>query len=170
LFFSDTDNIDNIEFSFNGKSIPLSTSHKHLGVILSHNAKWNEHFENMITNIAKHLGILRKLKFCLNRSNLEQMYLVYIRPLFEYACEVWDNCGIGYSDKLEKLQLDAARIITGLPIFTKSEYSYAETGWETLSEQRYRRKLQLFFNIKCGMASEYLRHLVPPTIPSTNVE
>jgi hypothetical protein len=69
------------------------------------------------------------------------MYLVYIRPLFEYACEVWDNCGIGYSDKLEKLQLDAARIVTGLPIFTKSEYLYAETRWETLSERRYRTKL-----------------------------
>ena len=73
------------------------------------------------------------------------MYLVYIRPLLEYACEVWDDCGIGYSDKLEKIQLDAARIVTGLPIFTKSEYLYAETGWETLSERRYRRKLQLFF-------------------------
>ena len=169
LFFSNTGNIDNIEFSFNGKSIPLSTSHKHLGVILSQNAKWNEHLENMITNITKHLGILRKLKFSLNRSNLEKMYLVYIRPLFEYACEVWDNCGIGYSDKLEKLQLDAARIVTGLPIFTKSEYLYAETGWETLSERRNRRKLQLFFNIKCGMAPEYLRHLVPPTIQSTTI-
>ena len=53
LFFSNTGNIDNIEFSFNGKSIPLSTSHKHLGVILSQNAKWNEHLENMITNITK---------------------------------------------------------------------------------------------------------------------
>ena len=72
LFFSNTGNIDNIEFSFNGKSIPLSTSHKHLGVILSQNAKWNEHLENMITNITKHLGILRKLKFSLNRSNLEK--------------------------------------------------------------------------------------------------
>ena len=96
----------------------------------------------MITNITKHLGI--HVKFSLNRSNLEKMYLVYIRPLFEYAC---DNCGIGYSDKLENPQLDAAKIVTGLPIFTKSEYLYAETGWETLSERRYRRKLQLFFNI-----------------------
>jgi hypothetical protein len=79
LFFSNTGNIDNIEFSFNGKSIPLSTSHKHLGVMLSQNAKWNEHLENMITNITKHLGILRKLKFSLNRSNLEKMYLVHKR-------------------------------------------------------------------------------------------
>jgi hypothetical protein len=54
LFFSNTGNIDNIEFSFNGKSIPLSTSHKHLGVILSQN------LENMITNITKHLGKLGK--------------------------------------------------------------------------------------------------------------
>ena len=105
----------------------------------------------------------------MNRSNLEKMYLVYICPLFEYACEVWDNWGIGYSDKLEKLQLNAARIITGLPIFTKSEYLYAETGWETLSERRYRRKLQLFFNIKSEVAPEYLRHLVPPTIQSTTI-
>jgi hypothetical protein len=50
----------------------------------------------------------------------------------------------------------AARIVTGLHIFTKSEYLYAETGWETLSERRYRRKLQLFFNIKSGVAPEYL--------------
>jgi hypothetical protein len=48
------------------------------------------------------------------RSNVEIMYLVYIRPLFEYAWDnVWDNYGIGYSDRLEKLQLDAARIVTG---------------------------------------------------------
>jgi hypothetical protein len=83
LFFSNTGNIDNIEFSFNGKSIPLSTSHKQLGVTLSQNAKWNEHLENKITNKTKHLRILRKLKFSLNRSNLEKMYLVYIRSLFE---------------------------------------------------------------------------------------
>jgi hypothetical protein len=73
----------------------------------------------MITNITKHLGILWKLKFNLNRSSLEKMYLVYIRPVFKYSCEVWDNIGIGYSDKLENLQLEAARIVTGLPILTK---------------------------------------------------
>jgi hypothetical protein len=64
----------------------------------------------------------------------------------EYACEVWDNCGIGYSDKLEKLLLDAARIVTGLPIFTKSEYLYAETncgrnkwriGYREFTERNY---------------------------------
>jgi hypothetical protein len=80
FFFSNTGNTGNLEFSINGKIIPFSTSHKHLGVILFQNAKWNEHLENMITNITKHLGILRKLKFSMNRSNMGKMYLVYIRP------------------------------------------------------------------------------------------
>ena len=36
---------------------------------------------------------------------------------------------------LAELPLDAARIVTGLPILTNSEYVYAETGWETISER-----------------------------------
>jgi hypothetical protein len=47
-----------------------------------------------------------------------------LSPIFEYACEVWDNCGVSNSCKLERLQLQAARIITGLPIFTNTEYLY----------------------------------------------
>jgi hypothetical protein len=54
--------------------------------------------------------------------------------IFEYACEVWDNCGVSNSCKLERLQLEAAIIITGLPIFTNTEYLNRETGWERLEE------------------------------------
>jgi hypothetical protein len=42
------------------------------------------------------------------------MYLTFIRPVLEYASEVWDNCGQTNSDRLEKVQLEAARIVTGL--------------------------------------------------------
>jgi hypothetical protein len=63
---------------------------------------------------------------------------------------VWDNCGVSNSCKLERLQLEAAIIITGLPIFTNTEYIYRETGWERLEERRTRRKLQLLYNIQNG--------------------
>jgi hypothetical protein len=36
---------------------------------------------------------------------------------------------------LERLQLEAARIITGLPIFTNTEYLYRKTGWERLEKE-----------------------------------
>ena len=36
-------------------------------------------------------------------------------------------------DKLEKVQLEAARLVTGLPLFASRESLYFETGWEKLS-------------------------------------
>ena len=76
--------------------------------------------ENILVSIYKHLNVLRKLKYKRSRENLEKLYLVFIRPIFEYACEVWDNCGVGNYNKLDQLQLEAARIVTGLPIFASS--------------------------------------------------
>ena len=73
--------------------------------------------------------------FEVSRHNIEKLYFVFIRPLFEYACEVWGNCGTGYINKLESLQLEAARIVSGLPIFTSKDILYREVGWETLHEQ-----------------------------------
>ena len=166
MIFSNVDTPD-LAFSLNNYDIPISKTHKHLGVTFSSDAKWNNHVDNIIASVTKHLNVLRKLKYQLCRKNLEKMYLVFIRPMFEYASEVWDNCGVGYSNKLESLQLEAARIVTGLPVFTKIETVYQEVGWEPLYDRRKRRKLQMFYNIQSNNAPDYLRNQVPPCIQST---
>ena len=68
-----------------------------------------------------------------------------------------------------RLQLEAARIITELPIFTNTEYIYRESDWERLEERRTRRKLQLFYNIQNGGTPPYLLDRIPPTIQSTTI-
>lgn len=158
-----------INFTFEDNIISTIESHRHLGVTFSTDAKWNAHIENIVSSVSKHINILRKLKFKINRSNLEKLYLVYIRPIFEYASEVWDNCGSVNASKLERLQLEAARIVTGLPVFANSNFIFRELGWETLQERRTRRKLQLFYNIQNNNAPGYLSNLIPPTIQSTTV-
>ena len=97
-----------------------ANSHKHLGVTFRSDAKWYIHVENIVLSICKHLNVLRKLNYKLSRKNLEKLYLVYIRPICEYACEVWDNCGVGNYNKLDHLQVEDARIVTGLLIFAIS--------------------------------------------------
>jgi hypothetical protein len=103
MLFSNTD-IPEFNFTFNGRTIPITNSHKHLGVTFSLDAKWNIHVENILLGICKHLNVLRKLKYKLSRKNLEKLYLVYIKPNFEYACKVWDNCGVVNSNKLDQLR------------------------------------------------------------------
>ena len=166
MMFSNV-NIPNLVFSLNDKEIPLVSVHKHLGVTFCSDAKWNSQIENIISSASKHINVLRKIKYRLNRKNLEKFYLVYIRSILEYASEVWDNCGTINSNRLENLQLEAARIVTGLPIFTKIDNLYEELGWEKLDVRRQRRKLQMFYNITNSNAPEYLCKLVPPTIQST---
>ena len=60
------------------------------------------------------------------------------------------------ADKLEQLQLEADQIITRLPKFANQESLSFETGWETLSWRRRRRKQTLFHKIHNNIAHEYL--------------
>jgi hypothetical protein len=47
----------------------------------------------------------------------------------EYASEVWDNCGQANCNRLEKIQIEAARIVTGLSIYASFDSIYKETGY-----------------------------------------
>ena len=115
------------------------------------------------------MAVLGKLKFKVSRHFLETMYLIFIRPLLEYAGEVWDNCTLADSERLEKIQLEAARIVTGLTCYASILYIYKETGWEKLSVRREKRKLSLFYVIVSGQSPDYLQDLLPITVGQTNI-
>ena len=61
-----------INFTFEDNIISTIESHRHLGVTFSTDAKWNAHIENIVSSVSKHIHILRKLIFKINRSNLEK--------------------------------------------------------------------------------------------------
>ena len=44
MLFSNTD-IPEFNFTFNGRTIPITSSRKHLGVTFSSDAKWNIHLK-----------------------------------------------------------------------------------------------------------------------------
>jgi hypothetical protein len=44
-----------------------------------------------------------------------------VRPTLEYASQVWDGCNEQDEDLIEKFNLEAARIITGLASCSRKE-------------------------------------------------
>jgi len=56
----------------------------------------------------------------------------------EYASEVWDGCTLYDADLLEMVQLEATRIVTGLPSYASRESLYLETGWKTFPKKNKR--------------------------------
>ena len=74
MLFKNVENSTNFYFYFDGKFIPLTSDHKHLGITFSEEAKWNKHVGNLIKIVSKHICVLRKLKYKLNRKNLDRNY------------------------------------------------------------------------------------------------
>ena len=164
VVFSTMTEIEELRLYFDGKQINLVNNHRHLGIIFESNGKWSCHIDHIVNSCSKMISSMRKLKYLLNRNTLNKIYKMFIRPHFEYACELWDGCTIEQIEKLEKLQLEAARIVTGLPKYTSRQILYYETGWETLEERRKRRKLCLFYKIQNNLAPAYLQDITPDNV------
>ena len=110
------------------------------------------------------MNIMRKLKFVLERKSSQTIYFSFIRPLLEYADVVWDNCTQYEANKLEKIQNEAARIVTGATRLVSVDLLYTETGWDTLISRRNKHKIITFKKRLNGLSPLYLSALLQPTV------
>ena len=85
-------------------------------------------------------------------------------PLLEYACELWDGYCSRDADKLEQLQFEAARIITGLPKF---EY-LQDCLNEYLVVNNYNLRNSLQYRVPRCRLETFSKSFFPSTIRSWN--
>ena len=100
------------EITMNQQPIAEVNSHKHLGITLNGECSWHEHLSELKSKAWQRINIMRKLKFILDRQSLQAIYVSFIRSLSEYADVVWDNCSQHEANEFEKIQKEAARIVT----------------------------------------------------------
>ena len=91
------------------------THHKHLGLIFYNQCTWHEHICEITAKAWKRVNILRSLQFQLDRRSLQTLNFSYIRPILEYEdiMIIYDNCFEYEKEKVEKIQIEAGRIVTG---------------------------------------------------------
>ena len=107
---------------------------------------------------------MRRLKFQLDRKSFEIIYISFIRPIIEYADVIWDNCTQYEKSELDKIQHEAARIVTGCTKLVSLNQLSTESGWESLENRRHKHKFILFFKMVGNCVPEYLSSLVPETV------
>ena len=69
MFISNTGNSDNLSVMFDDVLLDPVNTHRHLGVVLSNNAKWNAHIDSIYTSCMKKVNVMRTLKYKLNKKN-----------------------------------------------------------------------------------------------------
>jgi hypothetical protein len=67
--------------------------------------------------------ILRNCIF--NRNAQSKMDLTFTRTIMEYGCEVWNDCGVELTNKVQL-------------VYASRDSAYLETGWEKLIGRRNR--------------------------------
>ena len=146
---------------FDGIPIKFVSDYKHLGLTLSNRGQWHKHIENIVVSASKVIGIMRKLKYTFHRVALNQIYISYVLPILEYSVVVWDNCTMQDTSTLEKLQNEAARIVTGLTRSVSLVNLYRECGWVPLHTRRKEQKLAFMYKAVNDLTPEYISDLIP---------
>ena len=91
------------------------TRTKFLGVIINHTLTWKDHIMLIKQKIAKNLGIISRVRYCLPRLVLLQLYHALIEPYLMYCNIVWAAHQSTVLKQLFISQKKAIRLITFSP-------------------------------------------------------
>ncbi|XP_042904077.2 uncharacterized protein [Parasteatoda tepidariorum] len=90
---------------------------KYLGFTLDPEITCNRHIANQVERARKRLNILKYISgrdWGADANTLRTTYTSFIRPMLEYGFQILLTASVGNLKMLERIQLSAARIITGL--------------------------------------------------------
>ena len=120
---------------------------------------WCKHVDEICRKVSLAIGALKRVRPFISKETAIQIYNALIMPYFDYCGPVWD-CLSGYlSDKLQKLQNRAARIITKSRFDTSLDHLLSTLDWERLFLRQKKQKALMMFKSVNGLAPEYLQSL-----------
>ena len=102
-------------------------STKSLELMLDETLSWNEQINALSNKVPnKSLNVIKRLREFVDLETLLIAYKTLVQPYFEYCSQVWGGLGSTLSDKLQRLQNRAVRIITKCG-YDPFPYSFAKS-------------------------------------------
>ena len=96
---------------------------KYLGIEIDESFTWKDYINRISKKISGGIGGLKRVRH-LVPFEIVTMYNSLVLPYFDYCSAVWGNCRKGLSDKLQKLQNRAARVVILFQIIIGNRLSY----------------------------------------------
>jgi hypothetical protein len=93
------------------------------------------------------------------QRTLLSLFNALIQPHFDYCSVVWGHCNKTLSDKLQKLQNRAARILTFSSYDTNTGVLFERIGWKGLESQRQISEAVMVYKSLNGLAPTNLQSL-----------
>ena len=152
-----------------GDIIKHVSSVKSLGVYIDETLSWNIHIEKIAKKIVSGIGAIKRCRPFVNRTTLESVFNALVQPYFNYCSEVWGHCNKSLSNKLQKLQNRAARILTFSSYDTSVDPLFEQLNWKWLDTQRQIQVATMVYKSINGLAPDYLGSLFTKYDPPYNL-
>ena len=137
-------------FSLGNVKLPVVTSVKDLGVTVDSDMKFNQHINNIVAHAKRRSGLLFKCFQTRNADILARAFIVYIRPLLEYASNIWSPIQAGLIEHIESVQRRYTKRIDGLQSMSYSE-RLDVLNLESLELRRLRADLITLYKLMFGL-------------------
>ena len=137
------------DYKIHDQTLEVVRHQKYLGVTLSHNLKFNNHIDNIVSKARRQLGILRRNLYFCSKQAKEQAYFALVRPQVEYACSLWDPSGVTLINKLEQVQRQGIRFVSGnhrreVGVVTGLIHDH---GWLSLQSRRKMARMNMMYKM-----------------------
>ena len=149
-----------------GVPINQSNQSKSLGLIIDENLSWKAHIHEISKKVSSGIGALKRVRPFVSMHTAIKIYKGLIEPHFDYCSAVWDGLTQQLSEKLQKLQNRAIRVITKSSYDTSSRFLLNSLGWDNLSVRRAKQKANLMYKCINNLAPAYLCNLFAPRTPN----
>ncbi len=136
-------------------------SSKSLGLKIDENVTWKSHNDEISKKVSAVISALKRIGCYISQDTVARVYQGLIEPYFSYCAPVWDGIGSKLSDKLQKLQNRAARVITRSSYDASSIALYLKNlhGWNNLYTNRKMQKAILMYKVMKNLTPMYLQEL-----------
>ncbi len=121
-----------LNIKIGNESIPQATKSNNLGMQVENTLRWNAHIDQLVKILSSIIGILRRHWHIGPSATLLQLYNAIVVPHFDYGDIVYESCTQNNLDRLQKMQNQAARIISGSSHHTHRNDMYAGLNWLSL--------------------------------------
>ena len=151
------------------KSIEKVTHTRSLGLIIDNRLTWAIHISEISKKVSMAIGAMKRIRPCITTAAAVQTYNFLILPHFDYCSPVWDGLNNELSEKLQKIQNRAARVITKTSYDTRSRLLRKKLHWDTLAVRRKKQKVTLVFKTLNKKSPVYLQDLFTPYCTDYNL-
>ena len=117
----------------------------------------NLHIREKMSNAMTIIGVIQKLNETLPRYSLITIYKLFVIPHLDYGDVIYEQLNNKtYTQRIERIQYNAALAVTGAIKGTSQIKLYTELAFESLKFRRFFSKLCTFFKLKTSTKNDVI--------------